>query len=389
MFPSSEYIIPNQRYHQVLEHVQFLEPGDELPVRVIHVPKTHKTPRIIAMEPVCMQYTQQALKDVIVEGIERDNLLSSFIGFRDQEPNQFLACQGSEFGSLATLDLSEASDRVVNSHVIEMFGKGTLLSESIQACRSTKADVLGEVLTLTKFASMGSALTFPIEAMYFLVLIFRGIERELKHPLSLEDIKSFQGSVRVYGDDIIVPVEFVASVKDALEGFSLKVNSHKSFWTGKFRESCGKEYYDGHDVSIVKVRRMIPASREDAQELVSIVSTRNQFYVTGYWNTARLLDSWIESLIPFPVVESTSPVMGKWSFVLSYQTDKLHRDYQSPLVKGAVLSAKYRHISTDDIWALLKFFLKRGDEPFADRRHLEVSGRPIDVTIKIRWRSPF
>jgi hypothetical protein len=324
-----------------------------------------------------------------VEGILGDNLLSPLIGFDDQESNQLLAQKGSLSGDLATLDLSEASDRVVNRYVIDLFSGGKLLSKQIQACRSTRADVLGQVITLTKFASMGSALTFPVEAMYFLALICLGISKELKRPLTRKDIKSLAGQVRVFGDDIIVPKEYVDSVISTLEDFSLKVNENKSFWTGNFRESCGKEYYKGQDVSIVKVRRVLPTSRKDTQELVSAVATRNLFYEHGFWATARLLDSWIERLIPFPVVEKTSPALGKWSFVSPYQAGKLHRDYQSPLVKAAVIHSKDRHVKTSDIWALLKWFLKEGSEPFFNENHLEVSGRPIDVYIKIRWVSPF
>lgn len=336
-----------------------------------------------------MQYAQQALSMRLVEEILRDRLLSSFIGFDDQEPNQLMAREGSRFGNLATLDLSEASDRVVNRHVIEMMGEGKPLTEAVQACRSTRADVLGNVITLTKFASMGSALTFPVEAMYFLSLIFIGIGRELKRPLTQKDIQSFMGLVRVYGDDIIIPVEYVPCVIKTLEDYNLRVNTHKSFWTGKFRESCGKEYYNGQDVSIVKVRRFIPSSRKDTQELGSAVSTRNQFYELGFEETARLLDSWIERLIPFPVVEKTSPALGKWSKVEPYQAGKLHRDFQSPLVKAAVIHSKDRHVKTDDIWALLKWFIKEGEQPFFNVNHLEVSGRPIEAYIKIRWVQPF
>jgi hypothetical protein len=236
---------------------------------------------------------------------------------------------------------------------------------------------------------MGSALTFPVEAMYFLALIFLGISKELKRPLTRKDIISFSGQVRVFGDDIIIPREYVDSVISTLEDYSLKVNENKSFWTGNFRESCGKEYYNGFDVSIVKVRRVLPTSRKDTQEIASVVATRNQFYEHGFWATARLLDSWIERLIPFPTIEKTSPALGKWSFVSPYQAGKLHRDFQSPLVKAAVIHSKDRHVKTDDIWALLKWFLKEGSEPFFNVNHLSVSGRPIDVYIKIRWVSPF
>jgi hypothetical protein len=388
-FPAGEYLIPNWRYYQYLSQIEFVLPEHELPVKVIDVLKTHDTPRLIAMEPTCMQYTQQALSRPLVERLQRDDILGKLLGFDDQKPNQLMAQQGSLTGELATLDLSEASDRVANRYVEAMMATGGIFRNAVQDCRSQRADVLGNVITLTKFASMGSALTFPIEAMYFLCLIALGIEKEHKRPLTKKDLKALRGRVRVYGDDIIVPVEYVPSVISSLENFGLKVNTHKSFWTGMFRESCGKEYYNGYDVSLVKARAVLPASRSDVQEIISTVSTRNQFYYAGMWETTKWLDTLLEGLIPFPGVDDTSPVLGKWSFGQPYQVDKIHGEYQSPLVRGMVVSSKKRRSSTDDIWALLKWFLKEGDEPFFDKDHLEYSGRPVDVSIKIRWASPF
>jgi hypothetical protein len=389
-FPAGEYLIPNWRYYKYLSQIEFVLPEHELPVKVIDVLKTHDTPRLIAMEPTCMQYCQQALSRPLVEHLQRDGILGEMLGFDDQVPNQEMARTGSLTGKLATLDLSEASDRVANRYVEAMMARGGIFADAVQDCRSQRADVRGEVLNLTKFASMGSALTFPIEAMYFLCLIFIGIEKELKRPMTKRTIAGFRGRVRVYGDDLIVPVEYVPSVIASLETYGLKVNAHKSFWTGKFRESCGKEYYNGYDVSLSKARAMLPASRSDVQEIISTVSLRNQFYKAGMWQTVKWLDTEVlEKVIPFPGVDETSPALGKWSFGQPYQVDRLHGDYQSPLVRGMVVVSKKRQSSTDDIWALLKWFLKEGDEPFFDKDHLKYSGRPVDVSIKNRWVSPF
>jgi hypothetical protein len=56
-FHSVDFLMPNQKYWHRLTDVQFAEPGNERPSRVVAVPKTLKTPRIIAIEPTCMQYT--------------------------------------------------------------------------------------------------------------------------------------------------------------------------------------------------------------------------------------------------------------------------------------------------------------------------------------------
>jgi len=123
---------------------------------------------------------------------------------------------------------------------------------------------------------MGSALTFPIESMVFLTIVFLAKEEELRRPLTRKDIKSLRGQVRIYGDDIIVPIGLVPAVVRLLEAFGLKVNQNKSFWNAKFRESCGGDYYQGHDVTVVRLRSLFPTNRKHALEMASTVSFRNQ-----------------------------------------------------------------------------------------------------------------
>jgi len=368
-----------------LECVDVREPWNERPVRVITVPKTLKTPRIIAIEPSYMQFMQQAVLEMIVEETNRDYILKPLLSSLDQIPNQEMAKIGSLSGELATLDLSEASDRVSNQHVRLMLSRWPLLDRAVQATRSRKADVPGYGLHhLSKFASMGSALCFPFESMVFLTVVFMGIEQELMHPLTMKDIKSFHGKVRVYGDDIIVPTEYTRSVVDLLEAFGFKVNQRKSFWNGKFRESCGKEYYNGHDVSITRVRRMLPKQRKHVEELESTVSLRNQLYLAGLWKTVNYLDGVIERLIPFPATLDTAPGLGKLSF-LGFESHKLDSDLQRPLVRGAIVRRRLPVDRLDDYGALLKFFLKRGIHPHADKNHLERAGRPDSANIKIGY----
>lgn len=389
-FSATDFLLPSPSYYDELRDVDFIEPEAEVPVKVLSVPKTQKTPRIIAAEPTVMMFMQQAIRRVMYKKVERDNLLNAFIGFQDQEPNQHLAEVGSREGTLATLDLSEASDRVSFEHVRELLAFTPDLFQAVSACRSLKAQVPGHgIIPLSKFASMGSALSFPIEAMVFLSIVFIGIEKDLNRPLTRRDVKSYRGKVRVFGDDIIVPVEHVRSVIGALESFGMRVNRNKSFWTGKFRESCGKEFYDGHDVSIVKVRQSFPSSRRDATEVVSWVSTTNQFFMAGLWGTTRWLDSLLGKILrDYPVVASTSSVLGRHSF-MGYFTQKMCDRFHSPLVKGFVVRGVPPKDPLGEHFALRKWFLLRGDLPIADEDHLERSGRPLVVSIKRVWAQPF
>jgi len=397
VFPFGEYAIPNWRYYYLLDRVQFLEPGAERPVRVVSVPKTQKTPRIIAIEPTCMQYMQQAISRELVGLLKSSSLLSGMIGFDDQEHNQALAMEGSRNGSLATLDLSEASDRVSWLLVQEMFSNFHNLSEAVEATRSLRADVPGHgIINLTKYASMGSALCFPVEAMVFLTCVFHGIITELNVPMTGSIIREYRSRVRVYGDDIIVPTEFVTSVIRSLELFGFKVNENKSFWTGMFRESCGAEYYGGENVSITRIRRDFPQSRADVQETLSLVSLRNQLYWSGLWRSANYLDERLAEVLPhFPTVLKESPVVGRQS-LLGYETHRVSEAQQSPLVKGYVVNSRIPKSEISGEGALLKCLLndvgdfqETGIIHTKDSRHLERQGRPDAVRLKLRWAPPF
>jgi len=386
LFPAGEFLFPNWRYSKYLERVKLLEPGSERPVRVITVPKTLKTPRVIAIEPTCMQYVQQGISERLVKLLEDVTVCRPFVGFSDQNPNRELARKGSFTGTLATLDLSEASDRVSNLLVQNLFTGHTFVKEGVDACRSRTADVPGfGVIPLAKFASMGSALCFPVEAMVFTTIVFCGIEQKLNRPVRRSDLDRLVGQVRVYGDDIIVPVEYVQSCVDALEDFGLRVNTSKSYWTGKFRESCGGDYYDGHWVTPVRTRTLFP-SRSDTspRRLISTVSLRNQLYSAGLWSAARYIDDHVRKLIPFPAVADTSPVLGRHS-LQGYDTEKMCPRLHRPLVKGLVVRPTSPPSRLDDIGALQKFFLKRSDLPVADKKHLERYGRDLAVNTKLGW----
>lgn len=405
-FPYLDSVLPSASYWREIDRVNFLEPDTERPARVVSVPKTLKTPRIIAIEPTCMQFMQQAISERLVQNLERlwvgentrTNVVQGFVGFTLQDPNRHMACEGSSKGNLATLDMSEASDRVSNQHVVSLLRRWPWLSQAVQATRSTKADVPGHgVIPLAKFASMGSALCFPIEAMVFLTVVMMGIQSAHNTRLTRNGILSLRGQVRVYGDDIIVPVDCVDSVIRHLEAFGLKVNKDKSFWNGKFRESCGGDYYDGEWVTPIRFRRKFPESLKDAEEVISLVSFRNQLYLAGLWRTAGWLDQQLDVLLKghYPAVQPTSPILGRVSvlrddgFTTNRRGERLHRSLHIPVVKGWVVNSKLPKNDLDNFWALEKWFLKRGEDPFEDVNHLQRSGRPRSVGIKIAWRPPF
>lgn len=143
-----------------------------------------------------------------------------------------LARDASKYGHLATIDLSNASD-TISRNVVKLFlpsGWFDLLDD-LRSPTTLMDD--GRVVRLEKFSSMGNGFTFELET-----LIFYAISRAICP----------HGLVKVYGDDIIVPVGSAVDVLAALSFFGFTPNKKKTFIEGPFRESCGGDFFDGQAV---------------------------------------------------------------------------------------------------------------------------------------------
>lgn len=195
--------------------------------RLEFVPKNAKTYRSIVVEPSLNGMLQAGIGDFMANRLKRYG-----IDIRNQEPSKALARVGSMDGSLATLDLSSASDMV--SRELVKF----LLPEDwfslLNAARTTSVQYQSHTYHLEKFSSMGNGFTFPLETLIFWALTTSAAQ-------AADD-------VRVYGDDIICRVEHYAKVESLLLHCGFLVNKEKSYASGCFRESCGGDYYFGFDV---------------------------------------------------------------------------------------------------------------------------------------------
>lgn len=200
--------------------------------RVAFVPKTAITHRTIAIEPLLNIYAQLGIGKML----RRKLLRNVGLDLSDQTPNQEMARIGSVDGSLATVDLSMASDTLARE-VVRFF----LPDKWFEACDTIRSKV-GLIdkkwIRYEKFSSMGNGFTFELET-----LIFLGLSLACVRHLRLDP-----SQVRVYGDDIIIPVDAYGLLEKVLTFCGFKVNSLKSFKAGPFRESCGKDWFMGHDV---------------------------------------------------------------------------------------------------------------------------------------------
>jgi len=352
----------------------------EPPVKVVFVPKTQKTPRVIAMEPTHMQYMQQAIMTTLVPLLET-SWIGRSQGFTDQLPNRDLAREGSRSRKYATIDLSEASDRVLNSLVLGATRAWPTVRDALQVTRSTRSELpSGKVIELRKFASMGSALCFPIEVMVFTTLVYMGIARAGAYSRDERYELFMSGEVRVYGDDIIVPADSTSCVEATLEAFGLRVNRSKSFSVGNFRESCGGDYYQGTDVTPVRLRVDLPSRKQHAREIVSVSATANQLANGGYLRASEYLHELCEDILGlYPNVPQGSDIVGRESF--SPTIDGFDTKLYVPIQRGYVLSAPSPRSRIDGIRALFKALSGDWSDPL-HKDHMEHAGRPLSYTLR-------
>ena len=208
------------------------------------VPKSTTIDRCACKEPDLNMYLQKGVGNYI-----RRRLRHFKINLNDQSVNQELARKGSIDDSLATIDLSSASDSVSMACVELLlpplwFG---LLSD----LRSPETFVQGEWHKNAMFSSMGNGFTFELES-----LIFYALARSVRH------FTRGSGVISVYGDDIIVGSDYAWDLVFVLGMFGFSVNTSKSFFSGPFRESCGGHYWNGSDISPFYVRRPLSRVRD-------------------------------------------------------------------------------------------------------------------------------
>jgi hypothetical protein len=153
--------------------------------KVVLVPKDSRGPRLISCEPLEYQWIQQGLGRKMAAHLEyRSRYTRNVVNFTRQEVNQSLAKTSSASQQYATLDLKDASDRVSLELVRRVFERSPGLLRALEACRTTDTKLPdGRVVHLNKFAPMGSALCFPVEAYIFWVTIVSAVIHAKNLPL--------------------------------------------------------------------------------------------------------------------------------------------------------------------------------------------------------------
>jgi len=260
----------------------------EVPARLICVPKTAKSPRLIAAEPTSHQYCQQMIWRFMKEESKR-LFRGHFLDFADQSKSHELVRQASLDGSLSTVDLSSASDRLSCWVVERMFRRNKPLLYALHStrtrCVEDTIDGTRKLIFINKFASQGTASTFPVQSFCFL---FIALAASIEGKINWRSIWRMKDQVRVYGDDIIVPTHGYARLVAIMDLLGLKVNEDKTFFTGNFRESCGYDAFKGYDVTPVKPKTLVADSPTSCQ---AVIDTINNLFNKGLWNASDSLRS--------------------------------------------------------------------------------------------------
>lgn len=239
--------------------------------RLLLVPKDSRGPRSICAEPAWHQWHQQYLLRCLEEVIPRET--KGRVQFSDQNVNGRLALLSSSSRAFATLDMSDASDRVPAS-LVEYLVPPSWWSV-LSACRTTHTVLpSGRLLRLRKFASMGSAVCFPIEALVFWALLVASTGSS-----SAQELTTY-----VFGDDILVRRSVAVHAMRVIQELTpLRFSREKCFVAGRFRESCGVDAYAGEVVTPLRWKHSMSSCSLDKHDVIRF---GNESYKHGLWRLA-------------------------------------------------------------------------------------------------------
>lgn len=211
----------------------------------ITVPKNSTIDRPIEIQPEMNVFFQKSIGSYIRKRMKglRTGYSDLLIDLNSQEVNRELCRIGSIDGSLATIDLSSASD-LISCGLVANLVEDEYFFEALVATRVGSVRMPERELKLEKFSAMGNGYTWELQSLIFYALALAVCEHcNINKPV-----------VATFGDDIIISSTAAPQLINFLSWCGLRVNATKSYWEGFFRESCGKHYYRGHDVSPVYLR---------------------------------------------------------------------------------------------------------------------------------------
>jgi len=275
--------------------------------RITFVPKSAKTDRCIAIEPHMNIFLQLGVGGLIRKRLLKGMYIPSNLIKgqmirvalnldRGQDANRALAKVGSIDNSLCTVDMSMASDTVSRELVSELLPFSWFsIMESLRS-KTGVLDAASEPITYEKFSSMGNGFTFELET-----LIFWSLALACCDYLSIDpyDYKLQKQVVLAYGDDVVIPRDCFNLYSEVLTFCGFSLNKAKSFETGPFRESCGKDYFLGAEVRPYFLKE-IPNGAQSIYRLANGLRRAANRSTGGFGCSSHFLPAWAFSVRRLP-----------------------------------------------------------------------------------------
>lgn len=320
--------------------------------RLSFVPKTSEISRSICTEPTLNMYFQKGIGFVLEQMLRKRFKIDL-----SYQPilNRRLAQLGSSDGSFGTIDLSSASDSIS----LKML-RQVLPDELIRLLEFARSPSViypdGTLNELYMVSSMGNGYTFPLQTLLFSTIVLScyrilGIKPEYG--------RKGPANWAVFGDDIIVRKDAYDFVLRALRLFGFQTNDDKSFNCGQFRESCGGDYYRGHNI-----RGVYCKSLQTSADVYSVTnrlvrwSTRTGVLLT---KTIAVLKG-MADFLPIPFHDGDAE-----GFKVPYAPVDLRRDpYTQSIIYHALVKrpSSIKLPSSDDMKLTFRHYGKRREITF-------------------------
>lgn len=245
------------------------EAGQAPSSRVTCVPKDFRGPRIICIEPKEFQFAQQGLLSLLNQHVHDHYLTRTSINFNDVSRSQRMCFNTDN----ATIDLKDASDLISLQLVKFLFPRWMY-----KALVRYRTPTVGNARS-TCFATMGSALCFPVQTIVFWALCRGCVDVYTRYNRHAK-----RGPIRIFGDDLIVPKSCAPFVCSVLTACGLQVNLSKTCIRSEVREACGEWVYAGVTSRIIRPKIHRIRSIEDWCAAIDVAES---FKKKGYINTSR------------------------------------------------------------------------------------------------------
>jgi hypothetical protein len=338
--------------------------------KITTVPKSAEIDRTIAIEPLLNLFLQLGVDQVI-----RRRLRARWnYDLDDQEPNQLLAKEAAMTDLFATVDLSGASD-TISLKICEIllppawYALLLDLRAPLGRCEGTEAPY-------EKISSMGNGFTFALESLIFGALVRCAIRRT----------QSVRRSA-VFGDDLIVPSTAFKYLVTILNLCGFSVNEGKSFASGPFRESCGKDYFLRYDVRPVFLTSKIttlPDLFYVHNAFMALEQRLDWAWSVRFSHTRALIRKYIPKQIRDHFYGPASDVFDSYLF----SSRRLHKNSVGERIGYRITPTANRYSASKDSFFFRKLMVSlksgRPKSNFWEKRSLPNSGNAFDIVRRDR-----